>query len=220
MEYMTRAAAVFHVDGIHLPAKVNGAPAEADSAKLLGGTNGQPHTRKQGVGSAIVHMKDVLLGNDRPPAQRHQYRLIASTVMWSLLVGAVLGMGIESFLEAEGGYGLRQWLLRNTGSDETGHVCRDGLLLAGPTKNHLQMLLFTAMLLWSFVGVAIVADIFMVSTLSRGGTLSLGRGGTLSLGLSLTPTFVPTFFPSSPQPQPRAASISNASRYLPSPGGH
>ena len=205
MEYMTRAAAVFHVDGIHLPAKVNGAPAEADSAKLLGGTNGQ-HTRKQGVGSAIVHMKDVLLGNDRPPAQRHQYRLIASTVMWSLLVGAVLGMGIESFLEAEGGYGLRQWLLRNTGSDETGHVCRDGLLLAGPTKNHLQMLLFTAMLLWSFVGVAIVADIFMVSTLSRGGTLSLGlggtlslgRGGTLSLGLGLTPTFVPTFFPSSP----------------------
>ena len=190
MEYMTRAAAVFHVDAIHSPAKVNGSSAEADSAKLLGASNGHPPTRKQGVGSAIVHMKDVLLGNDRPPAQRHQYRLIASTVMWSLLLGAVLGMGIESFLEAEGGYGLRQWLLRNTGSDETGHVCKDGLLIAGPTKNHLQMLLFTAMLLWSFVGVAIVADIFMASTLSL--------GGTLSLGLSLTPTFVPTFFPSSP----------------------
>ena len=69
MEYMTRAAAVFHVDGIHLPAKVNGAPAEADSAKLLGGTNGQPHTRKQGVGSAMAQGLGFLRAwSDRPPA--------------------------------------------------------------------------------------------------------------------------------------------------------
>ena len=164
MEYMTRAAKVFHDDGIHLPAKVNGASraAEADDAKLLGG---QAHTPKQGGDSAIVHMKDVLLGNDRPPAQRHQYRLIASTVVWSLVIGAVIGMLIESFLVANMGGGLQQWLLRNTGTDETGHVCKDGLLLSGPVKNHLQMLIFTAFLLWSFVGVAIVADIFMVRNL-------------------------------------------------------
>jgi len=162
MEYMTRAAKVFHDDGVHLPAKVNGASraAEADDAKLLGG---QAHTPKQGGDSAIVHMKDVLLGNDRPPAQRHQYRLIASTVVWSLVIGAVIGMLIESFLVANMGGGLQQWLLRNTGTDETGHVCKDGLLLSGPVKNHLQMLIFTAFLLWSFVGVAIVADIFMVA---------------------------------------------------------
>ena len=178
MEYMTRTAAVFHDDGIHLPAKVNGASGapEADSAKLLGG---QAHTPKQGGDSAIVHMKDVLLGNDRPPAQRHQYRLIASTVMWSLLMGAVIGMLIESFLEAKVGYGLQHWLLENTGTDVSGHVCKDGLLISGPTKNHLQMLIFTTMLLWSFVGVAIVADIFMVRN------------------LTLTPTLIPTSIPTS-----------------------
>ena len=183
MEYMARTAAVFHDDGIHLPAKVNGASgAEADSAKLLGG---QAHTPKQGGDSAIVHMKDVLLGNDRPPAQRHQYRLIASTVMWSLLMGAVIGMLIESFLEAKVGYGLQHWLLENTGTDVSGHVCKDGLLISGPSKNHLQMLIFTALLLWSFVGVAIVADIFMVHN------------------LTLTPTFIPTHSNLNLNPSPK-----------------
>ena len=207
MEYMTRAAAVFHDDGIHLPKKVNGASgaAEADSAKLLGG---QAHTPKQGGDSAIVHMKDVLLGNDRPPAQRHQYRLIASTVMWSLLMGAVIGMVIESFLEAKVGYGLRQWLLVNTGTDETGHVCKDGLLISGPSKNHLQMLIFTAILLWSFVGVAIVADIFMVTftrTFTRTFNLNLARTSTRTLTPTSIPTSIPTLIPTStlaPSPTP------------------
>jgi len=50
------------------------------------------------------------------------------------------------------------WLF--TPSDD--EVCDDGVILPGPQKTGLNLLLYLAGLLWSFVGVAIVADLFMV----------------------------------------------------------
>jgi len=145
MEYMSSA----------LPTRAASASeaAEGDTLSLIPPGGRQRKASREGV-SAIVHMRDAIV-HDKPPPQRHMYRLFAATAMLFLLLGAFLGMALESYLDASGG-GLKKWLLEGDG------VCRDGLFIPGPQKNHLMMLVFTALLLWSFVGVAIVADIFMV----------------------------------------------------------
>ena len=42
-------------------------------------------------------------------------------------------------------------------------ACGDGLFLPGPTPSPANLALYLALLLWSFVGVAIGADVFMVA---------------------------------------------------------
>ena len=117
-----------------------------------------------GGSSAIVHMKDAIY-NNKPPPPRHMVRLLATTACLFLVLGAVLGMFLESILDATGA-GLERWLLSAPEECEDGvcgpKTCEDGLLVPGPVANKLNMLMFTFLLLWSFVGVAIVADIFMV----------------------------------------------------------
>ena len=41
-------------------------------------------------------------------------------------------------------------------------TCEDGLLLAGPLRTHRNALIYMAALLWTFLGVAIAADAFML----------------------------------------------------------
>lgn len=48
-------------------------------------------------------------------------------------------------------------------SAPTADTCEDGLVIAGPTPSILNIIIFMSLLLWSFVGVAIAADIFMVA---------------------------------------------------------
>ena len=50
-----------------------------------------------------------------------------------------------------------RWLFEPT---EEG-ACADGLLIGGPRKSRWSMCLYLMLLLWSFVGVAIGADLFM-----------------------------------------------------------
>ncbi|KAL1503577.1 hypothetical protein AB1Y20_012055 [Prymnesium parvum] len=44
----------------------------------------------------------------------------------------------------------------------SGESCADGLMVPGPSRTGLNMLFYIAMLCWTFLGVAIAADIFMV----------------------------------------------------------
>ena len=130
--------------------------AETDTLSLI--PSGVGVKQQGGVGaSAIMHMRSCTRAilHNKPPPQRHLAKLVAATAVVSLLIGAVLGMALESLLDASGG-GLETWLLEGDG------MCADGLFFPGVRKNRLMMLVFTALLLWSFVGVAIVADSFMV----------------------------------------------------------
>ena len=77
-------------------------------------------------------MRDAILYN-KPPPQRHMYRLLACTAVVFVLLGVVIGMLFESFLDAAGG-GLRRWFTDTDGQ------CEDGLIIPGPAKNHLMML--------------------------------------------------------------------------------
>ena len=44
-----------------------------------------------------------------------------------------------------------------------GSTCADGLLISGPAPTRGNMLLFLALLLWTFLGVAVYADLFMLA---------------------------------------------------------
>ena len=136
------------------PKRATEAMGEGMSAPLITGD----------ASSAIVHMKDAIY-NNTPPPPRHMVRLLATTACLFLVLGAVLGMFLESLLDSAGS-GLERWLLSAPDECEDGvcgpKTCDDGLIVPGPVANKLNMLLFTFLLLWSFVGVAIVADIFMV----------------------------------------------------------
>ena len=48
-------------------------------------------------------------------------------------------------------------------ADDRAEVCKDGLLLAGPSMTPLNAGFYVFLLLWSFIGVAIAADVFMVA---------------------------------------------------------
>ena len=48
-------------------------------------------------------------------------------------------------------------------ADDHAEVCKDGLLLSGPSMTPLNAGFYVFLLLWSFVGVAIAADVFMVA---------------------------------------------------------
>jgi len=48
-------------------------------------------------------------------------------------------------------------------ADDHAEVCNDGLLLSGPSMTPLNAGFYVFLLLWSFVGVAIAADVFMVA---------------------------------------------------------
>ena len=50
-------------------------------------------------------------------------------------------------------------------SDQT---CKDGLFIPGPVPSRANVIFFMTLLLWSFIGVAIAADIFMVRGHKRG----------------------------------------------------
>ena len=51
------------------------------------------------------------------------------------------------------------WALTPSGAEQ----CLDGLFIGGPIPSPANILMYLALLLWSFVGVAIGADVFMVS---------------------------------------------------------
>ena len=46
---------------------------------------------------------------------------------------------------------------------ETSPICDDGLVIPGPHMTRGNTVLFVFLLLWSFIGVAIAADVFMVA---------------------------------------------------------
>ena len=52
---------------------------------------------------------------------------------------------------------------RLTTIDPEAQQCLDGLLIAGPSPTMANALLFTSLLLWAFLGVAVFADLFMVA---------------------------------------------------------
>ena len=58
-------------------------------------------------------------------------------------------------------YEWAHWWLLEEG--DGGATCADGLLISGTTKTGAHALMWLSLLLWTFVGVAIVADIFMVA---------------------------------------------------------
>jgi len=57
---------------------------------------------------------------------------------------------------------LEQWLNDpHAGSEGGSAYCADGLLIEGPARTGRNTLIFLALLSWTFLGVAIVADVFM-----------------------------------------------------------
>jgi len=54
-------------------------------------------------------------------------------------------------------------ILHHWATETDDPVCPDGLLMAGPAPTPLSVCIYMALLLWSFVGVAIGADVFMMS---------------------------------------------------------
>ena len=58
---------------------------------------------------------------------------------------------------------LEQWLNdpHAAGSEDGSAYCADGLLIEGPARTGRNTLIFLALLSWTFLGVAIVADVFM-----------------------------------------------------------
>eukprot|EP00966_Prymnesium_polylepis_P079206 1835541-Prymnesium_polylepis.1 len=68
-----------------------------------------------------------------------------------------LGSPLQGTSLGIGGARLWTWLVL-----PSGEVCEDGLLLSGPERTGTNLLLYMLALFWSFMGVAIAADIFMV----------------------------------------------------------
>ena len=48
-------------------------------------------------------------------------------------------------------------------ADDRAEVCKDGLLLAGPSMTPLNAGFYVFLITWAFIGVAIAADVFMVA---------------------------------------------------------
>lgn len=79
------------------------------------------------------------------------FGMISNELHWTSLADEMHPMleSVESWLHSP----------RPTASGE--HMCADGLFVPGPARTGANTLLFFALLLWAFLGVAIIADIFM-----------------------------------------------------------
>jgi hypothetical protein len=71
--------------------------------------------------------------------------------------GTVSGAATYAYSSALSAYSELQY------ADDHAEVCADGLLLNGPSITPLNAGFYVFLLLWSFVGVAIAADVFMVA---------------------------------------------------------
>jgi hypothetical protein len=82
----------------------------------------------------------------------------------TVAMGAAGALGLTyiiapAFFTAEGFAAAIDFVMRPTAEEQ----CEDGLLIPGPMPSLFNVFFYMALLLWSFAGVAIAADIFMVA---------------------------------------------------------
>ena len=90
------------------------------------------------------------------------YLLLAAAVVFAYVISKSQGLTVQDLYAA-----AKQWIDGLVAAEiedaETSPICDDGLVIPGPHMTRGNTALFVFLLLWSFLGVAIAADVFMIA---------------------------------------------------------